>query len=211
MTFKRALLLALVLLTGAQAYTAVIPLPVLPSGTLTLRVAHVVNPRLPRITDAQLSALLAATARTAHAHWGVTLRFAPAVEMDIATLFERIPVARRKLAAKQSFDFKSGHGDPDKLARAYGSGFKASQEPLDPMVAYARAHGANVDGKNYPGQKPAHHQPDGGQHPFGLGPALQRHAQVHLRHLGVLGGQRLGARALAGLERATSMWCWRWA
>ena len=44
-------------------------------------------------------------------------------------------------------------------------------------------------------------QPDGGQHTFGLGPTVQRHAQVHLRHLGVLGGQRLRACAFAGLER----------
>lgn len=149
LTLKRALLMTLVLLTGAHACAAVIPLPALPGGTLTLRVAHVVNPRLPRITDAQLSALLAASARTAKAHWGVTLRFAPVVEMDIATLFDRIPAKRRKLAAAQSFDFKSGHGDPDKLARAYGSGFKASREPLAPMVDYARSHGAIVDGKNY--------------------------------------------------------------
>ena len=149
MVLPPILLLALALLPGVNADAAAIPLPTLPSSTVTLRVAHVVNPRLPRITDTQLGALLDATARTAQAHFGVKLRFAAPVEIDIATLFKRIPAAHRKLAVAQSYDFKTGHGKPERLARAYGSGFKNSQEPLAPMVAYARTHGAVVDGSSY--------------------------------------------------------------
>ena len=45
-------------LMGCAAQPRIVPVPELPGGPIELRVAHVVNPRLPRMDAAQLRALL---------------------------------------------------------------------------------------------------------------------------------------------------------
>lgn len=118
-----------------------VPLPKLPDGPLEMRVAHVVNPRLPRLSRARLYVLLAATARTAREHFGVELRFEqPIVEIPIAEAFAAIPPGRVRIARESIYDFKSGRGDPASLARSYGKAFREGGEPLAGMIAYARPH-----------------------------------------------------------------------
>jgi len=124
----------------AGAASNVVPLPKLPSGTIEMRVAYVVNPRLPRMSPAQLEILLAATKSTVREHFGVDLRFTQARELAIDTLFERIPAKRRKDALEQIYDFKSGKGDHDRLAKAFGAGFKESGESLTELIAFARPY-----------------------------------------------------------------------
>ncbi len=114
-----------------------------------MRVAYLVNPRLPRMTNAQMEVLLAATRNTARAHFGVDLRFALVQEIPIATLFERIPAKRRSTAFEQVYDFKTGKGDPDRLATAFGKEFKASGEPLAELIAYTRNHTGKLKEESY--------------------------------------------------------------
>lgn len=137
----RIFAVALFLTTGfAFGAGPEVPLPKLPRGPIDMRVAHVVNPRLPRMTPAQLQILLDAVAATARAHFGVELRFAPVVELPIEDLFSRIPEKRRAEAYDDIYDFKSGQGDPKDLASAFARGFKSQGESLRGMIEYARPH-----------------------------------------------------------------------
>jgi hypothetical protein len=112
----------------------------LPSGEIVMRAAYVVNSRLHRMNQKQLQTLLAAAKETAHAHFGVNLRFAPIEEIPIETLFQRIPANRRSAAFKQIYDFKSGTGDPDRLVKAFGRGFMQSGEPLAGLIEFSRPY-----------------------------------------------------------------------
>lgn len=133
----------------AGAASNVVPLPELPPGPVEMRVAYLINPRLPRMTNSQLEVLLAATRNTTRAHFGVELRFAPVQEIPIATLFERIPVERRKTAFEQLYDFKTDKGDPDRLAKAFATGFKQDGGPLADLIAYTRSHTGALKENSY--------------------------------------------------------------
>lgn len=124
----------------APAAPSEVPLPKLPQGPIEMRVAYVVNSRLPRMTEAQLQVLIAATKKAAREHFGVDLHFAPVKEIPIEKLFARIPAARRNTALEQIYDFKTGKGDRERLAKAFGSGFKESGDPLADLIAFARPH-----------------------------------------------------------------------
>lgn len=137
----RPLAILLLLTTGfAHGAANVVPLPRLPNGPIEMRVAHVVNPRLPRMTAKQLQILLNAAAATVRDHFGVELRFAPVVETPVAELFGKIPAKRRSDAYKDIYDFKSGKGDPAQLGQDFARGFRSSGENLQDMIAYLRPH-----------------------------------------------------------------------
>ena len=133
----------------ARAASDVVPLPELPPGPIEMRVAYVVNSRLPRMNQAQLEILLTATWNAVREHFGVDLRFAPVQEIPIETLFERIPAKRRSTAFEQLYDFKTGKGDSDRLAKAFGAGFKEGGEPLADLIAFARPHIAELKERSY--------------------------------------------------------------
>lgn len=114
-----------------------------------MRVAYVINPRLPRMDTAQVQTLLAATSKTVREHFGVELHFAPAQEISIETLFARIPAKRREWALAEIYDFKSGKGDRARLAKAFGAGFKETGEPLAELIAYTRPHIGELKENSY--------------------------------------------------------------
>ncbi|MBI4396478.1 MAG: hypothetical protein HY548_05245 [Elusimicrobia bacterium] len=115
-------------------------LPTFPQGSIELRVAYAVNPRLPRMTPAQLQILLQATRDTAREHFGLELRFSPTDEIPIEALFQKIPRKNERDVRKQIYDFKSGRGDPGRLARDFGQGFRQMGEPLAGMIEYVKPH-----------------------------------------------------------------------
>lgn len=117
-----------------------VPVPVLPKGPIELRVAHLVNPRLPRMDAGQLRLLLDALRGATLEHLGVELRFAPLVELPIGALFATIPPARRDEAMADVFDFKTGRGDVRRLEQAFARGFRTGGESLREMAAYAVPH-----------------------------------------------------------------------
>jgi hypothetical protein len=106
-----------------------------------MRVAHIVNPRLPRLSRARLYVLLASMARTAREHFGVELRFEdPIEEIPIDKVFAAIPPERVRAAREAIYDFKSGKGDRTRLEREFGKGFRESGQRLEGMLAFARPH-----------------------------------------------------------------------
>lgn len=122
----------------------VVELPVLPSGPIELRVAYVVNPRLPRMEAPELATLLASMAEAVRSHFALDVRFSPVEVVPIATLFDTIPAQRRAAAMQGVFDFKSGGGDRQRLAQAFGRGFRQGGEPLEAMRAFAEPYSGPI-------------------------------------------------------------------
>ncbi|MES2949962.1 MAG: hypothetical protein V4858_15575 [Pseudomonadota bacterium] len=126
--------------------TGVLPLPRLPPGPITLRVAYVVNDRLPRMSGVQLAELLTSLGNTVQAHFGVELQFSAVTEIPIEDVFKGIPDAKRTLALDDIFDFKSGGGDVDRLKAKFTEQFAAQTEPLADRIAFAQPHAPALRG-----------------------------------------------------------------
>nr|WP_295772156.1 hypothetical protein [Rhodoferax sp.] len=117
-----------------------LPLPSLPTGAIELRVAYVVNDRLPRMSSVQLAGLLASMGATARAHFGVELRFSEITELPIEQVFKGIPSAKRAEAFRDIFDFKSGGGGLARLKTVFAKQFAAQSEPLADRIAFAQPY-----------------------------------------------------------------------
>ena len=120
--------------------TKFIPLPVLSSVPVDIRVAYVVNPRLPRMEPAEIEVLLESMRKAVLEHFGVHLQFGPAKVVTVESLFDTIPAQYRDAAQKISYDFKSGFDDRKRLDEAFGLGFRQSGESLEELAAFARPH-----------------------------------------------------------------------
>ena len=116
---------------------SVLPVPVLPPGPIEMRVAYVINPRLPRLDSAQLGRLLEATRKTSQEHFGVDLRFVAPVEIPIDSLFQRIPAERRRSVSEFIYDFKTGKGDPILFEKAFVTELKNSGDPVADVLRFA--------------------------------------------------------------------------
>jgi hypothetical protein len=137
----RSLLPLLLLFPGLPLSAKEVPLPKLEPGEFVeMRVAYVVNPRLPRMSRAQLHVLVATIVHAVRAHFGVELRFGDIDELPIADVFARLTPELRRNAEQSIYDFKRGGGDRARLARAFGAGLRQSGESLNGMVQFARPH-----------------------------------------------------------------------
>jgi len=146
------LLFGLLLATGCSRLPSpqrTVPLPQLPSGPVELRVAHVINPRLPRMNDGQLQILLNAVRETSRQHFGVELVFSPLKEMEIEELFRIIPEERRREALAHAYDFKGPGGDPAKLAADFGQGLRDEGGALPAMIGYVRPYLGKLPEQSY--------------------------------------------------------------
>lgn len=144
----RSVLMGMLLLAGGAAAAATVPLPRPGTGPLELRVAYLINPRLPRMDPAQLTVLLDAMRSAVREHFGVQVQFSPVKEMPIAEVFATIPAQRGAQALKESYDFKSGRADRAMLDRAFARGFAESRESLAEMIAFAQPHTGPIAGNH---------------------------------------------------------------
>lgn len=146
------MLVVLFILTGChrvRTESRVLPVPRLSQGTVELRVGYVVNPRLPQMSPQQLKVLLLSAQKAAQDHFGIDLKFSAITEVPIATLFDTIPPKIQKELSKHIFDFKSGKGDQERLAQAFGKGLKDDVEPLASMISYARPYIGELPEQSY--------------------------------------------------------------
>lgn len=148
---RRRLLASLGLLaTGACSKASpYLPLPALPKGPIAMRVAHAVNPRLPRFSADQLNALLAATAVTARTHFGVELTFLPVTEIPVGSVFDGIPPASLAKAREDVFDFKSGRGDARRFEFATAKALRESGEKFEGVAEFARPEMPDAEMGNF--------------------------------------------------------------
>ena len=68
-----------------------IPLPEIAHQPIRLRVAHAINPRLPRLSAEQIAETLALARADARRTFAIELEFEPVIEIPIKDLFARIP------------------------------------------------------------------------------------------------------------------------
>src|SRR4029077_6736593 len=115
-----SVLAAILLLAGSScAHRAALPLPRMSGQTGTLKVAHVVKPRCPRMTAAQIWAVLAAARGSVKENFGVNVEFLEPEEQSLETVLERVTSKDRRDWSNITYDFKSGEGNRTRLARGY--------------------------------------------------------------------------------------------
>ncbi len=117
-----------------------VPPPDLPDGPVELRVAHAVNPRLPRMSPEQLDVLLAEATAVAREHFGMEIRFAPVEQVRIVDVFARLDTAIARRLDADMYDFKHGGGDRDRVKTAFIRGFEGNTASLGQMMEYARPY-----------------------------------------------------------------------
>lgn len=125
-----------------------VPLPNLSQQPIEMRVAYLVNERLPRMDQAQLGVLLDSARRATLEHFGVRISFAPLREISVRDAFATIPDVDRRRAMQDVFDFKSGRGDGVRLARAFAKGFKDNGESLPDMIGFALPHAPKLHARS---------------------------------------------------------------
>jgi hypothetical protein len=137
-------------------------LPKLDFQPLELRVAHVINPRLPRMSDAQLTLMLETMAQATKEHFGIQVRFTHPVELSIASAFAGIPQKYIELAKRDQFNFRSWLALKSNLAKAYARGFAQAGESLEDMALFAQKKGIKLDARNFEtfGKEASHYQLD---------------------------------------------------
>lgn len=111
-----------------------------PGENLTLKVAYLVNPALPRMKAEQLGAMLEAARRGARENFGVSVEFTEPEEQSLAALFDRATPRDRRQWKDLSYDFKGGKGDRARLVRGYAAALRSDENSLDDMIAYAQPY-----------------------------------------------------------------------
>jgi hypothetical protein len=137
---------------GQAAPWPVVPLPRLPlpaEGLIELRVAHVINPRLPRMSDAQIELMLEQMTRSTQEHFGLQVKFAAPVEISIATVFASIPPKLSTLAQRLTYNPQSLFQRRSHLHEAFSKGLAGSGEPLAAQGAFAQQHAPDVDASSF--------------------------------------------------------------
>ena len=159
MMLRKILLAVLLLLAACQAYAqnapvkafplSSLPLPQLTEQPIELRVAHVINPRLPRMSEAQIALMLEAMAKATYEHFGISVRFAQPAQIPIAQAFAGIPTKFAELAKRDQYNFQSWFALKSRLASAYARGLAQAGEPLEDMALFAQKNDIKLDARNF--------------------------------------------------------------
>lgn len=156
-TLFRSWVCALCTLLACTAISQTAPWPALPSprlpssaeGPIELRVAHVINPRLPRMSDAQIALMLDQMVRSTQEHFGLRVKFAVPVEIPIATVFASIPPKFSTQAQRLTYNPQSLSQRRSSLHEAFAKGLAGSGEPLAAQGAFAQQHAPDVDASSF--------------------------------------------------------------
>jgi hypothetical protein len=132
---RRPLLAVTLLLAVASCAHRVAPVP---GETVTLRVAYVVNPALPGMSAERIRSMLEEARRGVRDNFGVDVEFTEPEEHSLASLFDRVTPRDRDRWSDLSYDFKSGKGDRQRLARGYAAALRSDAASLDDLIAYAQ-------------------------------------------------------------------------
>ena len=112
-------------------------LPVLKDGVIKLSVAHVVNPRLEKFSDAQIAMFLAALKASAKAQLGRDIEFGAVEPYTLDEYFKEVPASRQLWRNKAIVDFKTGKVDRPKLEKAYADTIARQTAPAKDWAEYA--------------------------------------------------------------------------
>ena len=142
MFFRAAVTLTVLsgLMLAGQVSADIVPLPQLENRTANLRVAHAVNPRLPKLTKSELATMLAEMQRTMADHFDIRVVVDEPVEVDVHQLLSAIPDRAIKVRGEVIYDFKTGTGNRDRLRTGYDKTLREWRTPVNDLVAYAKPH-----------------------------------------------------------------------
>jgi hypothetical protein len=118
-----------------------IPVPKLENRAIELRIAHLINPRLPAFTPNQVAVFIATMVATAKAQLDLHVSFTPIMEMPIERAFSTISRDQIAHADKDTIDPK--HYTPDELdsfVHRTALALKHSQayEPLEGVIRFVQ-------------------------------------------------------------------------
>ncbi len=111
-----------------------------PGSAVQIRVAHATNPRLARMSPAQLRIMLASARQAARKDFGVDVTFTDVTEIRIDRLFALIPPPVREARKSSIYDFKSGTGDQHKLAEGINTTLTQRGTKLEDGLAYVKPY-----------------------------------------------------------------------
>jgi len=118
-------------------------------GDVTLRVVHAINPRLPRFSRAQLETLLFEASRAVREHFAVTVHFSIVGEVGTDQLFNTIPAKLWRIAQYNIYDFKSGRGDAERLAKSFGEVLAKNNDAPGDLVHFSGTRLGHLAGKDH--------------------------------------------------------------
>ena len=126
---------------------AQVPLPRLTSGVIKLSVAHVVNARIEKFSDAQIKVFLDALQAASRSELRREIEFGQVETFSIEEYFKPIPASKFAWRNAMIYDFKKGSGDRAQLEAAYEEAIARQTAPAKDWAAFAaREIGlANVD------------------------------------------------------------------
>ncbi len=131
--------------------TGVVPLPVLPDK-IELRVVNVVNPRLPRMTEAQIGKLLSAAKDGVKQYFDLDISFGQIREISVREFFDvgRIPADKRKRIAEGIYDFKKGKGNRYLMVKSFAQSMEQEKLDLREAIGFAAPYLATtLSGRDY--------------------------------------------------------------
>jgi hypothetical protein len=134
------LLAAAIVNSQASAKSAWVPLPQLGSGSVELRLAHAVNPRLPALERSELATLLDEARQVVRKHFHIDLKFTEPEEVSVAQLLAAIPAKALRARRGEIYDFKKGTGDRSRLIQGIERTLEERVVDLGASIAYARPH-----------------------------------------------------------------------
>ncbi|NJS35839.1 MAG: hypothetical protein HC765_04405 [Brachymonas sp.] len=126
-----------------------VPLPQLGEGVIELRVAHIINPRLPRMSAAQTALMLEQMKQTAQEHWGLRISFKTPVEIPIAEQFNKIPDKFKARAESLTYNPNNFFQRSSRLQDAFAKGLARTGESLEAQATYANQHAPNIQAKDF--------------------------------------------------------------
>ena len=118
---------------------APVPLPGLTntSGVIKLSVAHIVNPRLEKFSDAQIKVFLGALQAASKTELRREIEFGTVETFSIEAYFKSVPAEKFAWRSANIYDFKNGRGDRTRFEAGYEQAIAQQTAPLKDWVAYA--------------------------------------------------------------------------
>lgn len=122
--------------------------PIKQGSTVQIRVVNASNSRLPRMSSEQLRIMLASAQETVKRNFGVNVEFTDISESGIEQVFSLIPLPLRELRKSSIYDFKSGTGDKQKLAKGINTTLTERSTKLEDGLAYLKPFFPDVHAKD---------------------------------------------------------------
>jgi hypothetical protein len=126
--------------TESRAEIKIVALPNIEDGIVRLRVAHAINPRLPKLDGLEIQRMLKVMEKTVLDHFQIKVLFESPVEVDVTRLLGKIPAQVLQYGQRDIFDFKSGTGNRRRLINGYHKTLKLRGQDTAHLVKYTQPY-----------------------------------------------------------------------